>query len=119
MTKERTKKYTSDMPRRMYGFFSGYAESLGAPSFSKFARSIGATLRDVHRFREHPEFNRAYEECNEIRRDYLIDHALCKRFDGSVTKFLLSAEFGMGEREDGGDDNSFDFTLEVLSGDEK
>jgi len=119
MTKERTKKYTSDMPRRLYSFFHGYSEAVGAPSFSKFARSIGVTLKDVQRFRKHSEFERAYEECNEIRRDYLIDNALCKRFDGSVTKFLLTAEFGMGERENEETDNRFDFTLEVLSGEKK
>ena len=111
----RKKKYSSDMPRRLYSFFVGYSESLGAPSFSKFARSIGATLDDIEDFRRHTEFERAYKECNEIRRDYLIDNALCKRFDGSLTKFLLTSEFGMGERSEDGTDDSFDFTLEVLS----
>ena len=119
MTKETTDKYTSDMPRRLYSFFLGYSEAVGAPSFSKFARSIGATLREVESFREHTEFDRAYEECNEIRRDYLIDNALCKRFDGSLTKFLLTTEFGMGEEKEDAADNRFDFTLEVLAGDEK
>ena len=119
MAKGKTKKYTSDMPRKLYSFFLGYSESVGAPSFTKFARSIGATRADIEAFRKHAEFERAYEECNEIRRDYLIDNALCKRFDGSVTKFLLSAEFGMGERKEEETDNSFDFTLEVLSGDKK
>ena len=119
MKKGKTKKYTSDMPRKLYSFFLGFSDNSGAPSFSKFARSIGATMRDIRDFRKHAEFERAYEECNEIRRDYLIDNALCKRFDGSVTKFLLTAEFGMGERKDESDDNRFDFTLQVLSEDEK
>ena len=119
MTKETTDKYTSDMPRRLYSFFLGYSEAAGAPSFSKFARSIGATLRDVESFREHAEFDRAYEECNEIRRDYLIDNALSKKFDGSLTKFLLTAEFGMGERKEDEADTGIDFTLEVLPGGEK
>ena len=112
-------KYERDLPRRLYTYFVSYKETVGAPSFSKFARSIGATLSDIERFKKHKDFLRAYNECNEIRRDYLIDNALCKRFDGSVTKFLLSAEFGMGERKDDGTDNSFDFTLEVLPGDKK
>ena len=119
MTKGKAKKYSPDLPRKLYSFFLGYSDSSTAPSFSKFARSIGATCADIQCFRKHTEFERAYEECNEIRRDYLIDNALCKRFDGSVTKFLLSAEFGMGERKDDSTDNSFDFTLEVLSGDKK
>ena len=119
MTKGKALKYTSDMPRNMYKFFLGYSEACGAPSFSKFARSIGATVADIEGFRKHAEFERAYEECNEIRRDYLIDNALCKRFDGSLTKFLLTAEFGMGERKEDTCDNRFDFTLEVLDGEKK
>ena len=116
MEKKR-KKYSTDLPRRLYSFFAGYSDQPGAPSFAKFAKSIGATSADIQGFRKHREFERAYNECNEIRRDYLIDNALCKRFDGSVTKFLLSTEFGMGERSEADDDNSFDFTLEVLSRD--
>lgn len=115
MEKKR-KKYSPDLPRRLYSFFAGYSDQPGAPSFVKFARSIGATSADIQAFRKHGEFERAYNECNEIRRDYLIDNALSKRFDGSVTKFLLSAEFGMGEKGENTDDNSLDFTLQVLQG---
>ena len=118
MKKGKTKRYTSDLPRKLYAFFIGYSEPVGAPSFSKFARSIGATERDIQSFRRYAEFERAYEECNEIRRDYLIDNALCKRFDSSLTKFLLSSEFGMGERKSE-DDRELELTLEVLSGDKK
>ena len=53
MTKGKAKKYTSDMPRKLYSFFLGYSESLGAPSFSKFARSIGATYSEIQAFRKH------------------------------------------------------------------
>ena len=88
-------KYSSDLPRRMYSFFHSYCES-GAPSFSKFARSIGATLEDLTKFRKKEEFERAWRECNEIRRDYLIDNALTKRHDPSFSKFLLSMEYGEG-----------------------
>ena len=85
-------RYTSDLPRRLYPFFLSY-DGPGAPSFQKFARSIGATLSDVERYREKSEFERAYQECSEIRRDYLIDGALGKRLDPSTVKYLLSAEF--------------------------
>lgn len=95
MTKGKAKKYTSDMPRKLYSFFIGYSESVGAPSFSKFARSIGVTCSDLQAFRKHAEFERAYVECNEIRRDYLIDNALSKRFDGSLTKMLTLASYLM------------------------
>lgn len=116
---KRKRKYESRLPRLLYSFFISYGDSAGAPSFSKFARSIGATLEELESFRKHPKFDAAYRECNEIRRDYLIDNALCKRFDGSFTKFLLSAEFGTGEQSAESQDNSFDFTLEVLSGEKK
>ena len=118
MKKGKTKKYTSDLPRKIYSFFIAYSDTATVPSFSKFARSIGATVKDIQLFRKYPEFERAYEECNEIRRDYLIDSALCKRFDSSLTKFLLSSEFGMGERK-GDEDNELLLTLEVLSSDKK
>ena len=107
-------KYERDLPRRLYTYFVSYKETVGAPSFLKFARSIGATLSDIERFKKHKEFLRAYNECNEIRRDYLIDNALCKRFDGSMTKFLLSAEFGMGEEKDSATDDGIQVTLEVI-----
>lgn len=94
----------------MYIFFANYSEAVGLPSFLKFARSIGVTTEDIEAFREHKEFNRAYRECAEIRRDYLIDNALSKRFDSSFSKFLLSME--EGESCDGGE--KIDFTLRVL-----
>ena len=106
-------KYSCDMPRLLYTFFITYSDTASAPSFEKFARSIGATLADIERFRERHEFERAWRECSEIRRDYLIDAALTRRFDPSLVKFLLSSEFGMGE-EDTGSDNSIDFTLKVM-----
>ena len=110
-------RYTREMPRRLYSFFVTYKETDGAPSFSKFARSIGATTAEIEEMRQHTEFDRAYRECSEIRRDYLIDRALCKKFDGSVTKFLLTSEFGMGEDKDTESDSAFDLTLTVLSED--
>ncbi len=113
--KKNHSKYTSDLPRRLYTFFHGY-EGPGAPSFSKFARSIGATLSDIEGFREKNEFERAYQECSEIRRDYLIDNGLVKRFDSSFTKFILTSEFGMGDK-DIDTDKEIQVTLEVI-GDE-
>ena len=100
----------------MYGFFLSYCEQ-GAPSFSKFARSIGVTLEDLEKFRGHGEFDRAYRECSEIRRDYLIDNALGKKQDATMTKFILSAEFGMGESKQDGASEPLVVTVEVV-GDE-
>ena len=114
--KKNHSKYTSDLPRKMYTFFLSF-DAPGVPSFSKFARSIGATLKDIELYRSHREFERAYQECSEIRRDYLIDNGLVKRFDSSFTKFLLNAEYGMGEDRTADEDKEIKVTLEVI-GDE-
>lgn len=105
--------YRRDLPRAMYTYFLGYSDRTSHPSFSKFARSIGITTQELESYREHTEFDRAYRECNEIRRDYLIDAALTKRFDPTFTRYLLS------ECEDEGSNGESDvhFTLEVLSED--
>ncbi len=84
-------KYSPDLARKMYCFFRGYDDS-GAPSLVKFAASVGTTTEELERFRKHKEFDRAYRECCEIKRDYLIDRALSKRFDPTFVKFLLSSE---------------------------
>lgn len=104
-------KYTHDLPRRMYSYFASYSGG-GAPSFQRFAIGIGLTLADVSRFREKKEFERAYKECSEIRRDYLINMALEKKNDSSFTKFLLATEYGMGE-DDAVTDNRLEVTVEV------
>ena len=95
-------RYTSDLAHKLYSYFISYND-IGAPSISKFARLIGVTVRDIEDWREHELFDRAYRECSEIRRDYLIDSALAKKNDSSLTKFLLSAEFRMGEDVTEGD----------------
>jgi hypothetical protein len=94
----------------MYVYFKSYADSPGAPSFVKFAESIGITLADLERFREHREFDRSYRECSEIRRDYLIDNALTRRFDPSLVKYLVERETEC----DGGDDTSLTVRIEVV-----
>ena len=106
-------KYTNDLPRRMYTFFLNY-DGPGAPSFSKCARNIGGTLDDVEVFRRHNEFERAYRECSEIRRDYLIDNGLVKRFDSSFVKFLLTSEYSMGDNKGADEDKEMRVTLEVI-----
>ena len=114
--KKNHSKYTNDLPRRLYTFFLSY-DGPGVPSFSKFARSIGATTSDVERYRRHGEFERAYQECSEIRREYLIDNGLVKRFDSSFTKFLLSSEYAMGDTDGTDGEKEMKVTIEVI-GDE-
>ncbi len=86
-------QYKTEYPHLLYTHFVTCEDTKGPPSFSKFARSIGATLDDIERFRKHKVFDEAYRECNEIRRDYLIDNALTRRYDPSFTKYLLSIEY--------------------------
>lgn len=111
-TRPKRARYKRDLARKLYSYFISYND-IGAPSISKFARSIGATVEDVEAWREHELFDRAYRECSEIRRDYLIDSALAKKNDSSLTKFLLSTEFGMGEDVSEGD-KSIEVRVEVV-----
>ena len=92
------KKCTKELCEKMYSFFKKYTGD-GAPSFSKFAREVGLTLERLESFKSNAEFDRIYRECKEIRRDIIIDKALCKKADASFAKFLLSEE-GMEGGED-------------------
>ena len=114
--KKNHSKYTSDLPRRIYTYFLNF-DGPGAPSLAKFARSIGVTVSDLEEYRKHKEFERAYQECSEIRRDYLIDNGLVKRFDSSFTRFILNSEYAMGEAKPSDEDKEIKVTLEVI-GDE-
>ena len=105
-------KYTENLPRKMYSFFRNYSDS-GVPSFTKFAISIGVTLKDIESFRINEAFDSAYRECSEIRRDYLIDNGLSKRLDSSLTKFILASEFRMGEEKISDEERNIQVTLEV------
>ena len=113
-TRMKNAEYSEDLPRRLYTYFASFENQAGAPSFSKFAKSAGITLEELESYRKHTEFERAWRECNEIRRDYLIDTALTKRADASLVKFLLAYEFGMGEETV--KDSELSITLEVLDG---
>ncbi len=109
MDKKPTTKHIGKLAEKMYYFFADY-EDRGAPSFVKFARSIGFTTTELESMRSSQEFNLIYLECQKIRRDYLIDRALDKRFDPSFTKFLLSLD-GEAESNENGD---FTLRLEVV-----
>ena len=85
-------KYAKNLPGEMYAFFANYTDAQSAPSFSKFARAKGVTVSDLEAFRSKGAFDKAYRECIKIRRDYLEDRALNKRFDPTFVKFLISEE---------------------------
>lgn len=85
-------KYTPALAGKMYQFFTNYDDAQSAPSFDKFARSIGATRAHIESFKKHARFCAAWEECEQILRDYLIDRALTKKFDPTFVKYMLSSE---------------------------
>ena len=103
--RSKVKVKTKELCSRMYLYFISY-DDRGAPSFAKFARSAGLTLAGLLEYRGRKRFDAAYRECCAIRRDYLIDRALDKRFDPSFVKFLL------GEETEGAD-GEFKLSVEV------
>ena len=107
MGRKKKAKFKDELCTRMYLYFLGY-DDRGLPSFTKFAKASGLTTEDIERFRKYPRFESAYRECKEIRRDYLIDRALDKRFDSSFAKFLISCEV-----EGESSDNAGDITLHL------
>ena len=111
--KKGKKKYEKDFPRLLYSSFLDMIGDSVMPSFSKFARSIGVTLADLEAFRKHKNFDRAWRECIEIKRDYLTECALTRRYDPSFVKFLLAEEFGVGY-DTAGEDNSISVSVNVI-----
>ena len=91
MRKYERVKYDDALADEMTAFFDSYEER-GAPSFEKFARLKKIPLASLVEFRKNQKFDMAYRECSEIRRDYLIDRALDKRFDPTFVRHLLTDE---------------------------
>ena len=99
MRKYERVKYDDALADEMTAFFDSYEER-GAPSFP---------LASLVEFRKNQKFDMAYRECSEIRRDYLIDRALDKRFDPTFVRHLLTDE---AEEEPGFTQTTL--TLEVI-----
>ena len=103
-----SRRYYKELTRKLYIFFKNYADE-GLPSFTKFAKMHGLTTAKLASFRRYKKFNEAWLECLELRRDMIIDKALCRKFDGSVSKLLLS-----DEGEISAADSNIDFVLTVV-----
>lgn len=59
------------------------------PHFSEFARSIGVTTRQLKKWaRDHDDFREAYETCQEIFEEFLIDNGLTGSYGAIAMKFV-------------------------------
>ena len=82
------------------------------PSFVRFAHHIGTTVGALRRFKEqNAVFCEAWEECEEILADRIVEGALHRRLDGSFSKFLLSSRFGFAEKAEASEEP---FGIEIL-----
>jgi hypothetical protein len=57
-------KYTKELADEMTAYFENYSDSLGAPSFEKFARLKGLTVSYLISLRRQKRFDLAYRECS-------------------------------------------------------
>lgn len=97
MTPETLGKKMLDYFRAAGSEENGGRETL--PSFTAFAHSLGTTVGAMRRFKEQNEsFRAAWEECEELLCDRIIDGALHRRLDGSFAKFLLTSRYGLAEK---------------------
>ena len=70
------------------------------PHFSEFARSIGVTTRTLNRWaREHPEFREAYQVCQEIFEEFLIDNGLMGSYGAIAMKFVAVNRSKMKDKQ--------------------
>lgn len=89
---------------------SEYKEPL--PSFVRFASHVGTTVGALRRFKEqNTVFGAAWEECEEILADRIVEGALHRRLDGSFSKFLLTSRFGFAEKAEASEEP---FGIEIL-----
>ena len=63
--RKRKKAYSPELAGRMYKFFLTY-DGVGAPSFSKFARSIGVSTEDLEGYRKKRNFDARMEACGDL-----------------------------------------------------
>ena len=102
-----------ELAERMLAYFGGYDDD-GAPSFGKFARGEGLGWQEMALLRSHEDFETAYRTCSEIRRDYLLDKALCRRADPSLVKFILESEARAERAAEGEGDGELRVLVEVV-----
>lgn len=93
-----------ELAKKMLSYFrtagtpgSEYEEDI--PSFVRFAQREDLFTEDLLTFQEENTFfGRVYAECEKIRTDRIIDGALHKRFDASVSRMLIAAYAGISDK---------------------
>ena len=80
-------------------YFKGFCGEGGAPSIAKFSKEYGISIAKLQRLGKRSDFREVMNECSELRRDYLIDCGLTKRFDASFVKFVLQFESESGAND--------------------
>lgn len=89
---------------------SDYREDI--PSFVRFANREGVGMKRLLALKEENAVLReAYEECEEILCDRIVEGALHKRLDASFSKFLLTARYGFAEEKA---EDEEPFSVEIL-----
>lgn len=69
------------------------------PHFSEFSRKIGVSTRTLKRWaREHTEFREAYQICEEIYEEFLIEHGLTGGYGSIAMKFVAVNKTGMKDK---------------------
>lgn len=71
------------------------------PTIEGFAAKMGITAETlVNWSKKHKQFFTAYIRAKELQKDFLLDNALSKRFDGNFGKFVAINCCGMKEQSD-------------------
>lgn len=69
------------------------------PRFSQFARSIGVTTRRLKLWKKlHVGFAHAYEECEEIAKEFYIDNGLMGHYSSQFAIFAAKNETNMKDK---------------------
>jgi len=70
------------------------------PHFSEFARTIGVTAKKLEYWAsQHPEFALAYDQCQEILEEFLIDNGLTGAYGAIAMKFVAVNRSSMKDKQ--------------------
>ena len=105
-------KYTPDMPQRLIEYFTtpflreitdnmGRQQTVATPppSIVGFSKLVGVYTRTLYSWVDtYPEFAEAYAYCQDLAQQNLIDGGLTHALNANMSRFVLSAQYGMMEK---------------------